>query len=138
MDDAFLQVMDYEGEGYQPLVRYCGWRVALMRNADRLEPERLRQLERHLETDEVFVLLGGCVDLVLRVGVGDQPEALEVVTMQTQKVYNIRQGVWHTTVMSADACLLIIENSDTDADNSEIQVLSDAQCALVSAVRDNL
>lgn len=138
MDDAFLQVMDYEGEGYQPLVRYCGWRVALMRNADRLEPERLRQLERHLETDEVFVLLGGCVDLVIRVGDGVNPEVLEVITMASQKVYNIRKGVWHTTVMSADACLLIIENSDTDADNSEIQVLSDAQCALVSAVRDNL
>jgi len=33
--------------------------------------------------------------------------------MQPRTVYNVRRNVWHGTLMSEDAVLLIAENSDT-------------------------
>lgn len=127
MDDAKVQIREYSGPGYQPVVTYATWRVAIMHNADAIEPERLQQVERHLETDEVFVLLGGKCVLIIGMGEGTSVGQLEALPMEPQKVYNIRRGVWHTTIMSGDASVLIIENADTAAVNSEFAPLSAQQ-----------
>ncbi len=54
-----LRIESYEGEGYRPLVDFGSWRVAYLRFIDELIPDKITRLERHLETDEVFVLLNG-------------------------------------------------------------------------------
>ncbi len=59
MDEQLLEIRDYEGEGYQPLVDFGAWRVAILRFLDGLQPERQGTMERHMETDEVFVLTKG-------------------------------------------------------------------------------
>jgi len=127
MDDKKVQIREYTGPGYQPVVAYDAWRVAIMHNADAIEPERLQQVERHLETDEVFVLLGGKCVLIIGLGDGRSVGELEALPMEPQKVYNIRRGVWHTAIMSGDASVLIIENADTAASNSEFAPLSSQQ-----------
>jgi hypothetical protein len=65
-----MDIIDYDGEGYQPLVDFRTWRFAYFRFSDDLIPENIHRLERHLESDEVFVLLYG--QAVLLLGEGDQ------------------------------------------------------------------
>jgi hypothetical protein len=48
--------------------------------------------------------------------------------MQAGKIYNIKQGVYHTHTLSQDAKVLIVENQDTNDRNSpKIAVSGDIQ-----------
>jgi hypothetical protein len=59
MDDSLLEIREYTGEGFRPLVFFNGWRVAVLNYIEEIHPERNNRMERHLETDEVFVLAKG-------------------------------------------------------------------------------
>ncbi|MEZ0396290.1 MAG: cupin domain-containing protein [Anaerolineales bacterium] len=130
MDERLVQVREYDGAGYQPLIDYGAWRVAILNYLEGLHPERIDSVERHTQTDEVFVLLKG--EAVLFVGEGEpQVERLEPIVMQAGKIYNVRKNVWHTIVLSRDASVLIVENCDTGQHNSEFSPLPMAQRALI-------
>lgn len=49
----------YDGEGYCRLVSFGNWRVAVANFADHLQPDTLQTIEKHTETDDVFVLING-------------------------------------------------------------------------------
>jgi hypothetical protein len=130
MDESLLEIREYTGAGYQPLVDYGTWRVAILNYLDGIHPEKLDSAERHIETDEVFVLLKG--QGVLFLGEGEaQVERLHPQVMEIGKIYNIKKDVWHTIVLSRDASVLIIENRDTGKHNSEYSPLQPAQRAFV-------
>jgi mannose-6-phosphate isomerase-like protein (cupin superfamily) len=126
MDESILEIGEYDGEGYQPLVDFGDWRVAMLRYMDKLQAERLDSMERHTQTDEVFVLLDGEGTLVLG-GNAPQVECLSLQVMQPGKVYNVKRNAWHTVCLSRGASLLLVENRDTGAHNSEFASLSPAQ-----------
>lgn len=105
-----IAVYDYAGAGYEATMNYGEWRVALMNYADELA--KLNKYERHLETDEVFVLLEGRATLVVG-------EAREEHKMERFRIYNVKRGVWHGIVYSPDARVLIVENHNTTEENSE-------------------
>ena len=105
-----IEILDYTGPGYMPIVDFGAWRVAFLRCEERLA--HLKKLERHMETDEVFVLLEGKATLYI----GLEKEPFE---MEAFKMYNVKQAVWHAIVVSEDAKVLIVENRDTTEDNSE-------------------
>lgn len=107
-----LEVIDSSGDGYEVLVRYQSWRVAVITYAERFDVQKICRLERHLETDEVFVLMAG--DATLFIG---QEGAL--VAMERYKAYNIKRGAWHGICVSRDAKVLICENEDTGLENTE-------------------
>jgi ureidoglycolate hydrolase len=118
-----MDIKKYDGEGYQPLVDFGTWRVAYLRFIDELIPENIHRLERHLETDEVFVLLDG--KAVLLLGEGDQEiEKLIPQVMRPGILYNVKQNAWHNCVLSRDAKILLVENRDTGSDNTEYIELS--------------
>jgi ureidoglycolate hydrolase len=118
IDEKIIQIREYRGEGYQPLIYFAGWRVAVLNFLDCIHPTRIADMERHLETDEAFILLRG--KAVLIVGGNDgQIADLVPCEMVNEKLYNVRASVWHTILLSPDASVLIVENSDTGEDNSE-------------------
>lgn len=127
MNEELLQVREYFGEGYKPLVDYETWRVAILRFIFELRPENIDYLECHLETDEVFVLLEG--QCILFIGIPDEEGvfSIEAVSMEPLKLYNIRKGVYHSHILSQNATVLIVENRDTAVNNSRRINLSDAQ-----------
>ena len=126
MHSQLLEIKEYTGEGYQPLVDYSSWRVAILNYSPDLLPERLTRMQRHNETDEVFVLLQG--RCLLFVGSGEAKViTLHSVDLKPGKVYNVKQGVWHTHTLSADAKVLVVENRDTTYDNSPFTPLTAAQ-----------
>jgi len=52
-----LEILDYTGVGYDPTMHFEAWRVAFLNHAERFDV--IARLERHMLTDEVFVLLKG-------------------------------------------------------------------------------
>ena len=118
IDENIIQIREYRGEGYQPLIYFAGWRVAVLNYLDSIHPTRISDMERHLETDEAFILLRGKAVLIVG-GNGRQAVDLIPCEMVSEKVYNVRAGVWHTVLLSPDASVLIVENSDTGEGNSE-------------------
>ena len=131
MDEELVQVREYSGEGYKPLVDYDTWRVAILRFIEELRPENLKYLECHLETDEVFVLLSGQCTLFIGVLDNEGVSRIESISMEPLKLYNIRKGVYHSHILSQDATVVIMENRDTAADNSRRINLTEAQRAKI-------
>ncbi len=130
MDPTLIEIRDYNGEGYRPLIDYASWRVAIMRHCDSHLPEKIERVERHVETDEVFVLLAGRATLF--VGDGD-PGAQRLLpqVMEPLKLYNVKRSIWHTILFSRDASVLIVENRDTGSRNSQFAPLTPEQRDLI-------
>lgn len=127
MDEKLIEIREYAGEGYKPLIDFASWRVAVMRHSEPYAPERIERLERHLETDEVFVLLAGQVTLFVGNGGETRPERLLPQAMEPLKLYNVKRGVWHTILFSRDASVLIVENQDTGLHNTQFAPLTPEQ-----------
>jgi hypothetical protein len=130
MDKNLLEIHEYTGEGYRPLIDYGTWRVAVLRYLDELQPDRITFLERHNETDEVFVLLQG--QAVLFMGSGeDQIESIFPQVMLPGLFYNVKRGAYHASVLSRDATILLVENRNTGPENSDRLLLNPEQCAFL-------
>ena len=126
IDESLMEVHEYTGQGYLPLIDYGEWRVAILRHCEELLPQNLDQMQRHDETDEVFVLLEG--RCILFVGEGDDNVSnIHALDMEPLKLYNIKKECWHTHTLSADATVLIVENRDTTLENSPQIALSASQ-----------
>jgi len=126
IDEKLLEIRQFDGAGYMPLIDYANWRVAMLRYIDELLPHNLTSMQRHDETDEVFVLLNGRCILFLGAG-GDNITAIHAQDMEPLKFYNVKRSCWHTHTLSEDANVLIVENRDTVVENSPQIALSTAQ-----------
>ena len=95
------------------MAEYGEWKVGMLNYNQRFS--RFAELERHLLTDEVFVLISGTATLY---------SDTESIEMETGAVYNVPAGVWHHIVVSEDASVLVVENRNTSADNTEKKYLN--------------
>lgn len=131
MERELIDIIKILREGYTPLVDYQTWRVAVLKFCDDVRADRLNSMQRHLETDEVFVLLeGSCV--LISGGNGERPEVVECVKMEKNQLYNVKKGVWHTHALDEEGSVLIIENQDTCDKNSPTELLNREQ---IEAIR---
>lgn len=121
-----VEIKEIKGEGYFPVIDYSTWRVAVLNYCDELLPQNINKMQRHDESDEVFVLLKG--RFMLYAGDGkDTVGNINSVELEPYKVYNVHKGTWHTHSLSRDASVLIIENKDTGDENSPEIELDDLQ-----------
>jgi ureidoglycolate hydrolase len=118
MDEHILEISEYNGDGYKPLIDYKSWRVAVLRWAPFLTIDQLEAMERHTQTDEVFVLLHGQASLILG-GNANSVDGIYAQNLEAGKLYNVRQNAWHSVVMSQEASILIVEESNTGEANTE-------------------
>jgi hypothetical protein len=123
VDDLFLEIKEHNNGGFKPCVDFGEWRVAILCYNSDVEAKNISYLERHNETDEVFVLLKGRCILLIG-GNGREGARIQAVDMDTQKLYNIKKGAYHHHVLSKDAVVLIVENRDTGNQNSDRVALS--------------
>lgn len=108
------------------MVDFAAWRVAILNFADDLRVENLTRMQRHNETDEVFVLLKG--RCLLFVGEGEETvTAIHAMNLSPHQLYNVKRAVWHHHTLSEDAMVLVVENRDTTYDNSPFCTLTEAQ-----------
>jgi hypothetical protein len=126
MKHEYIDITSYDGEGYLPMIDYKTWRVAILRYCEELEVQNLRTMQKHKETDEVFVLLEGNCTLFVG-GNKEVIEELDSIAMEPLRLYNVRQGVWHTHTLDKAATVLIVENQNTSDVNSPTAVLTEDQ-----------
>jgi hypothetical protein len=127
-----VEIGSFFAEGYRPVLDFHGWRVAILRYIDGIQPEAFSRVERHRETNEVFILTAGQADLI--VCDGDTPPGEAFVTgMEHNVAYNIGQSVWHNVVMSPDAHIVLFERTGTGDANSDFADLSSDRIAAISA-----
>lgn len=117
-----LEVSEFNGPGYKPLIDFSAWRVAILNYLEEIHPENISTFERHNLTDEVFVLLRGAGILFL----GDGSQHVENIysqKMESGKLYNVKKNTWHSIVLSRDGSVLIVENQNTSRDNTDYSAL---------------
>ena len=113
-----LEIFGYDGEGYERTMNYESWRVAFANYAERFDKNKFERVERHLLTDEVFVLLEGSAELAMGT-LSENGMELDFVSLEKGKLYNVKKGAWHNILMSEDAKVLIVENHNTALENTE-------------------
>jgi len=133
-----IEVKAFEGQGFQPLVSFGSWRVAALRYMDEIAPDRIDSMERHTETDEVFVLVAGKGMLILG-GNETLVTISRTIEMKIGDVYNVKKNTWHTIVLSQNAKVILVENEDTGKDNSHYHLLDrELQASLQQSAREFL
>lgn len=115
-DDKELEIYEYTQPDYEPTMHFGQWRVAIANYAERFDGAKYEKIERHMLTDEVFVLLLGKAWLVIG-------KDLRKVEMEPGKIYNVKAGTWHNVLLEKDSKVLIVENHDTCDENSELATI---------------
>lgn len=123
MNKDCIDILSYEGKGYMPMIDYQSWRVAVLNYCEELEIQNIKTMQKHNETDEVFILLKG--NCTLFIGGNDEfITEVDEVKMEPLKLYNIKKGVWHTHTLDKEGMVLIVENQNTNDDNSPIIIFN--------------
>ncbi len=132
IDPSLLEIHHHADPAFQPVVDHGAWRVAVLNFVDHLLPQNLKDMQRHDETDEVFVLLHG--RCILFIGDGDETAGtIHAEDLAPLTVYNVKRGTWHNHTLSEDASVLVVENRDTTVENSPFTALSAEQTAGIVA-----
>lgn len=127
-----LEIYQAQDVGFQSLVHYGEWRVAIATYNEEQEKKHTTKLSRHLKTDEVFVLLNG--DCTLYIGGRDKDVTkLDIIKMEPLKVYNITKSTWHGRSLTPGTNILVVENDNTGEHNTESIPLSDS---LIMQIKD--
>jgi mannose-6-phosphate isomerase-like protein (cupin superfamily) len=119
-----MEEIEISGTGFNPLKDYGAWRVAQLSYDEEVNAlQSLQSLGRHFETQEVFTLLSGGA-VMITAGTGAAPDDFEATELSPGKLYVVQEGQWHAAVLTPESRLLIIENRNTGAANSENHSLS--------------
>ncbi len=103
-----MEILSYSGENFSVAMQFEGWKIGILRYGDKFDKYAFN--ERHLLTDEAFVLLEGSAVLY---------ENETPYVMEKCKIYNIKKGVWHHIIVKPETTVLVIENSNTSPENTE-------------------
>ena len=121
---------EFSGEGMQRVFENEKWTVGIKNWKPANDVTGVDCLERHNLTDELFVLIEGACTLVYA---NETENGLEFgsVKMEKDKVYNIPATLWHNTITQKDTKMILIEDSNTSMDNSDILNLDEEQIKTV-------
>ena len=110
-----VDIHTYDEPDFQPVVQTAGWLVALMNWSPRFDLSQFGTLERHLQTDEVFVLQKGRSILFVETDSG-----VQLIDMEPGVVYNVTIGTYHNVTGTRDAQWLIVESPSDPAQANRI------------------
>ncbi|WP_312428545.1 cupin [Lacrimispora sp.] len=128
-----ITVYEFAGEGMQRVFENEKWTVGIKNWKPANDVTGIDCLERHNKTDELFVLVEGACTLAYA---NESNEGLEfgAVNMQPNKVYNIPATLWHNTITQKDTKMILIEDSNTSMNNSDILELDEEQIAKIRSL----
>ena len=125
-----IEVLDFSGEGMSRVYENEKWTVGIKNWKPANDISGVDCLERHNETDELFILLsGGCT--LIYANEGEESLDIQAQKMEPFRVYCIPATLWHNTVTQKDTKMALIEDSSTSGDNSDVLPLNEEQIARV-------
>lgn len=107
-----IETYFHAGRGYEPLLVRAGWQVAQLNFLPEQRAAQIARVERHVHTDEVFILCKGGAILVAAAD-GAAGLRFEAVRMKAGVTYNLPAGVWHNIAMTPDDLVIIVEKDNT-------------------------
>ena len=109
--------------GYHPVLIRDGWQIAQLNYERTLRLSAIRRMDRHLATDEVFVLVKGAPVLI---GAEETPTGLrfEALRIMPGLTYNIPIGQWHNIAMRPGDVVIVVEKSLTHERDFEYRDLN--------------
>lgn len=123
-----MNITQYEfaGEGMQRVYENKKWTVGIKNWKPANDITGIDCLERHNKTDELFVLTeGGCT--LVYANETENGLNFSAVKMVPGKVFNIPASLWHNTITEKDTKMILIEDSNTSMENSDILKLDKDQ-----------
>lgn len=108
-----MQIVRSSGTPWEIGAQFESWRIGLLSYGEKFS--RFFMLEKHNQTDEVFILVKGEATLY----VADKDINVSEHKMEKGLLYNVVKGEWHGIVVSSDALVVVVENSDTTEENSD-------------------
>jgi hypothetical protein len=113
----------HDGEGLARVYENKAWMVGLKNYKPANDAALFTEIERHRQSDELFLLLAGSCVLL---SAFEENGALrfEAQSMKTGALYVIPSPLWHTTITTPGARLALIEDPGTGATNSDVRALS--------------
>ena len=106
-----------KGSGFDVAHEFEGWKIAYITSAEQYGD--IKVVKRHVETDEVFILLDG--QATLYTADGDDP--LDITLLEKEKLYVVEKNTWHHLKVSDRAVLIVIENSNTNKENTQTKTV---------------
>lgn len=106
-----LEITGTEEKGYSTATRFDSWRIGIINWGESIDGEP-KKIERHLKTDEAFILSTGKAYLFI----GKELEKTEILP---GRVYVVKKCEWHSLILEKGAKVFVIENADTDDINTE-------------------
>lgn len=130
-----MSITDFEftGEGMQRVYENEKWTVGIKNWKPANDITGIDCLERHNKTDELFVLTEGACTLIYA---NETENGLEFssVQMEPGKVFTIPATLWHNTITQKDTKMILIEDSNTSMENSDIFNLNEKQIAAIRSL----
>ncbi|MEY8356241.1 cupin [Lachnospiraceae bacterium 54-53] len=128
-----IAAYEFTGEGMQRVYENGKWTVGIKNWKPANDVTGIDCLERHNKTDELFVLAEGTCTLVYA---NETEKGLKfgAVKMEPDKVYNIPAALWHNTITGKDTKMILIEDSNTSMENSDILELDKEQTARIRSL----
>lgn len=127
-----IEVVEFPQTDYRSLVSYENWRVAVLAACENTTLPKIKTMQKHDKTDEVFILVRGNCTLITA-GNDETPGEIKIHKMQPQKVYNVKKGFWHNHILDDEGMVVIVENEDTCDGNSPILPLTEEQLLQLAA-----
>ncbi|MEO8854442.1 MAG: hypothetical protein ABI359_11735 [Ginsengibacter sp.] len=115
-----------DGSGYNPFLIREGWQVAKLNYMPEQDLLNITKMDRHLLTDEVFVLIKGTAILVAATENNNEFQ-FECIKMKAGITYNIPVRMWHNIAMDKGSEVIIFEKDKTHLGDFEYRELSDTQ-----------
>lgn len=125
-----IESVEFDGVGLNRVYENVKWMIGIKNWKPENDVSAIDCLERHNETDELFVLLAGKCALLFadeKAGAVD----IQAMPMDQGKLYKIPRSLWHTTVTMKETKLLLVEDSATSSKNSDVLKLDASQMASI-------
>lgn len=121
-----IETYRYDGSGYNPFLIKENWQVAQLNYMPEQDLLNITKMDRHLLTDEVFILLKGTAILIAAMEINNEFQ-FEVIKMKQGITYNIPVKLWHNIAMDKGSEVIIFEKDATHLKDFEYQQLTNEQ-----------
>ena len=113
-----IEIKPIISNGYENIYIYDTWKVSMLSYLDELKKENIKYVEAHLETDEIFYLLSGECILIEALVSDNKVIDYNFIKLDKEQIYNVKKNTYHHHILSEDARVLIVENTNTSNLNS--------------------
>ncbi len=105
-----------EKEGFEPIFHTPNFKCAFITLSPQYAFGKVKEMKRHNDSDEVFVLLSGSAVLLTR---EEGSTEYAKTPLEYQTAYNVKHGTWHYLAVSEDSLVFVAESGSMKKENTE-------------------